>query len=34
MSDMTLLVAGIFCFALTLLGIIMTIQEFNKTSGK
>jgi hypothetical protein len=34
MSDVTLLVAGTFCFALTFLGIVMTIQEFNKSSGK
>ena len=32
MSDMTLLYAGVFCFALTLLGLVLTIQEFRKMS--
>ena len=33
MSEVTLLVAGAFCFGLTLLGIVMTIQEFKKAEG-
>jgi len=34
MSDPTLLVAGMFCFSLTLIGVIMTIQEMKKSSDK
>ena len=33
MSNVMLLVAGIFCFSLTVLGIVMTVQEFNN-AGK
>ena len=29
MSNVMLLVAGMFCFSLTILGIVMTVQEFN-----
>ncbi len=32
MSDTTLLYAGVFCFALTLLGLALTIHEFKKMS--
>ncbi|MBK7663275.1 MAG: hypothetical protein IPJ21_06990 [Sterolibacteriaceae bacterium] len=32
MSDMTLLYWGVFCFALTLLGLALTIFEFRKMS--
>ena len=28
MSNVTLLVAGMFCFSLTILGVVMTVQEF------
>lgn len=31
MNDTTILYAGIFCFALTLLGLVLTIYEFKKT---
>ena len=30
MSDLTLLLTGIFCFALTLLGLVLTVLEFRK----
>jgi hypothetical protein len=32
MSDTTILYAGVFCFALTLLGLALTIHEFKKMS--
>lgn len=32
MSDTTLLYWGVFCFALTLLGLLLTIHEFRKMS--
>lgn len=34
MSDVTVLIAGMFCFGLTILGVVLTIQEFNKSAGK
>ena len=33
MSEVTLLVAGAFCFGLTFLGIVMTVQEFKKAES-
>ncbi len=33
MSEVTLLVAGAFCFGLTFLGIVMTVQEFKKVES-
>ena len=30
MSDLTILYSGIFCFAMLLLGVRLTIQEFKK----
>ena len=30
MSDSTILYSGIFCFAMILLGVTLTIQEFRK----
>lgn len=34
MSEVTLLVAGAFCFGLTFLGVVMTIQEFKKAENQ
>jgi hypothetical protein len=34
MSDSTLLYMGMFCFALTLIGLVLTIHEFRKMSRK
>lgn len=33
MNEVTLLVAGAFCFGLTFLGIVMTVQEFKKVES-
>lgn len=32
MSDSTILYAGVFCFAMTLLGLALTIYEFRRAS--
>ncbi len=32
MNDSTILYSGIFCFAMILLGVSLTIQEFRKES--
>ena len=33
MSDPTLLIIGMFCFGVTFLGIVMTVQEFKKSAA-
>jgi len=33
MSDTTVLYAGVFCFALVMLGVALTVLEFRKLSG-
>ena len=32
MTETTILYAGMFCFALTFLGLVLTIREFKKMS--
>ena len=33
MSETTVLYAGVFCFALVMLGVALTVLEFRKLSG-
>jgi hypothetical protein len=34
MSDSVILISGIFCFSLALIGLVLTIAEFRKMSNK